>query len=89
MMPAQYAEGHAAAEPTPGGFGIRFAARLVDSLLGLVFGFIGGFVGAIVVALTRGPRALATGHNLLASPTRCSRSGRRCSCRRSRSAPIT
>jgi uncharacterized RDD family membrane protein YckC len=68
MMPAQYAGGRAAAEPTTGGFGIRFAARLIDSLIGLVFGFIGGFVGAIVVALTRGPTALATGHNLLASP---------------------
>ncbi len=67
MMPAQYAGGSAAAEPAPGGFGIRFAARLIDSLIGLVFGFIGGFVGALVVALTRGPRALATGHNILAS----------------------
>jgi uncharacterized RDD family membrane protein YckC len=58
----------APAHATPGGFGIRFAARLIDAGIGLVIGFTGGLVGAIVVALTRGPRALATGRNVMGSP---------------------
>lgn len=37
------------------GFGIRFAARAIDTIYGLVIGFFGGVLGAIVITLLLEP----------------------------------
>ena len=43
---------------TGAGFGIRAAARIIDSIYGLVLGFFGGAVGAIIIMLLLEPAGL-------------------------------